>query len=70
MATRQERESDPDSPVLVSNVPIHTDIAIQRVGGNHLFQVFAGFTMILIFTLSGQIIYGLSYLQDKKNISI
>ena len=50
---------------MVSNVPINTDMAIQRVGGNHLFQVIAGLIIILIFTLNGHTIYGLSYLQDK-----
>ena len=51
--SKTDRVTDQDSIVIVSNVPINTDMAIQRVGGNHLFQVIAGISLILIFTLSG-----------------
>ena len=64
-----EASSHP-SHVLVDGAPINTDIAIQRVGGNHLFQLIAGVSLILTFTLSGQIIYGLSYLQNIDDLDI
>ena len=40
------------------------------MGGAGLFQYIVGLIMIMSFTLSGQIIYGLAYLQDRKNITI
>ena len=47
-----------------------TEQAIFKVGGFGWYQLVAGAILIFSFSLTGQIIYNLSFLQDTKNVTI
>ena len=49
---------------------LNTDQAITRVGGMGCYQVISVLLTWMLYATIGNIIYGLSYFQDRDTISI